>query len=139
IGLWDSANHDGFHFIFPPQVPQNDIFVFEVFAIVCAIHLLAQHSSPTRTVIIYSDSENTVALFNSLWAANAQYNSLLKIAVDELLHCQYQLRVLWIPGSENHIADALSCQRFAAARWYDSLLSHHILLPPQVVLGAISK
>ncbi|KAF8985854.1 hypothetical protein BDQ17DRAFT_1259984, partial [Cyathus striatus] len=108
IGIWDSANHDGLHFIFPPCVPQQDIFVFEVFAVVCAIHLLIQCTSPTCTVIIYSNSENTVALFNSLRASNTKYNSLLKIAINEILCHEYRLHVLWIPGAENHVADGLS-------------------------------
>ncbi|KAF9001345.1 hypothetical protein BDQ17DRAFT_1244535, partial [Cyathus striatus] len=131
IGIWDSQLHDGYHYIFSPCVPQQDIFVFEVFVVVCAIYLLSSRRSPTRTVIIYSDSENTVALFNSLWASNSQYNTLLKSAVNELLRRDYLLCVLWIPGCDNHVADALSQQRLALAQRYDTLLSHHILLPPQ--------
>ncbi|KAF8994748.1 hypothetical protein BDQ17DRAFT_1211634, partial [Cyathus striatus] len=136
IGIWDSSLHDGYHYIFPPCVPQHDIFVFEVFAVVCAVALLPSRAFPTSTVIIYSDSENTVALFNSLRASNARYNSLLKITVDLLLRYRYRLRVLWIPGENNSVADALSCHRLAAARQFNPLISHHILLPPQDVLGA---
>ncbi|KAF8988980.1 hypothetical protein BDQ17DRAFT_1257381, partial [Cyathus striatus] len=135
IGIWDSVNHDGFHFIFPPSVPQQDIFVFEVFAVICAIHLLIQRTSPSHTIIVYSDSENTVALFNSLCAANAQYNALLKIAVDELLRRDYRLRVLWIPGAENHVADALSRQHFTLASRHDSLLSITFYYPHRMCWG----
>ncbi|KAF9003625.1 hypothetical protein BDQ17DRAFT_1242029, partial [Cyathus striatus] len=60
-------------------------------------------------VIIYSNSSNTIALFNSLHAPNSHINRLLMTAVDILLKEFLQLCVLHIHDEQNHVPDALSC------------------------------
>ena len=53
-------------------------------------------------------------MFNSLKAL-PEYNCILKAAVDILLRCDFQLRVLHVAGELNIVADALSRAEFMKA------------------------
>ncbi|KAF8984515.1 hypothetical protein BDQ17DRAFT_1167173, partial [Cyathus striatus] len=83
---------------------------------------------------IFSDSGNTVSLFNSLRASNSILNHLLKSSIDILLKESFQLCVLHIPGNQNHIADALSRQNFQCALLFDPDISFQKFTPPQDAL-----
>ncbi|KAF8982157.1 hypothetical protein BDQ17DRAFT_1262388, partial [Cyathus striatus] len=137
LGIWDSVLHVGYYFILPDNVLGHDIFIYEVLTIVSALNLLQTCVLSTCTVIIFSDSSNTVSLFNSLRASDTVLNKLLKTAVDILLCEGYQLCVLNIPGEDNHVADALSRQQFQKAMLHDGSLSIHKFQPPRDVLGAL--
>ena len=59
-------------------------------------------------LVIYSDSTNSVDIFNYLWAINP-YNCILISAVNVVLDHDIDFWVLHIHGVDNPIADALSC------------------------------
>ncbi|KAF8994780.1 hypothetical protein BDQ17DRAFT_1251355, partial [Cyathus striatus] len=139
IGVWDKLIHIGYFYEFPPDVKNTDIYPFEVLAVVSGLATLPDQILPTRTVIIFLDNENTIALFNSLRAPNKQLNTLLKIAVNLLLKENYQLRVLHVAGSDNTVADALSRRNFSRAMTIDPYLKILPFLPPHLALGAIFK
>ncbi|KAF8995818.1 hypothetical protein BDQ17DRAFT_1250323, partial [Cyathus striatus] len=139
IGIWDNLLRVGYHYTFPPHLLGHDIFVYEALAVVSALHLLSSRVLFTRTVNIFSDSSNTVSLFNFLRASYSLFNDLLKFSVDILLREEYQLRVLHIAGENNHVADALSRQQFPRALQYDPDPSSHLFQHPQDALGALKK
>ena len=76
-------------------------------------------------------------MFNSLRALPA-YNPILITAVDYLMAHQMDLRVFFIPGELNVVADALSF--FENARAYSSQwgLSIAPFTPPRFMLGELS-
>ena len=57
-------------------------------------------------LLIATDNTNTFNIFMSL-SAQPAYNPILISAVNILLHCDIDLRVIYIPGPLNHITDAL--------------------------------
>ncbi|KAF8983037.1 hypothetical protein BDQ17DRAFT_1394002 [Cyathus striatus] len=127
LGIWDLLLHVGYHFIFPPNILGHDIFIYEVLAVISALHLVPNRVLSTHTLIIFLDT------------LTRAFNHLLKLAVDALLWEDYQLCVLHIPGDENHVADALSHQHFDCAFLHDPKLSLHSFQPPQDVLGVLIK
>ncbi|KAF8987350.1 hypothetical protein BDQ17DRAFT_1258660, partial [Cyathus striatus] len=90
-------------------------------------------------IIIFSNSGNTVSLFNSLGTSSIPLNHLLKLAIDILLCEGYQLHVLHLPGEHNYVADALSCRQFDKAQLHNPALSLQLFQPPHNVLGALKK
>ena len=86
--------------------------------------------------LIYTDNSNSVDIFHTLCCL-PPYNPLLKAAVDILIHNDYSLRVLHIPGEENIIADALSRICFSIALNSEPNLKLDIFHPP--VLERSSK
>ena len=66
-------------------------------------------------------------------------NHILKSAVDVLIRTDHQIRVLYVPGMENDIADALSRQQFSYALETCPALTISIFEPPQLPLGAVKK
>ncbi|KAF9011034.1 hypothetical protein BDQ17DRAFT_1233545 [Cyathus striatus] len=86
-------------------------------------------------MIIYSNSENTVALFNLLQAPHTCLNCMLKFSVDLLIQENIQLCVLHIAGEDNHVADALSHCQFNCAWKYNPSIFIDSFQPPHPVLG----
>ena len=57
--------------------------------------------------MVYTDSTNTVNIFNSL-QASASYNHILISSVDIALDHEVDFHVLHVRGIDNPIADAIS-------------------------------
>ncbi|PBK86064.1 hypothetical protein ARMGADRAFT_1047939 [Armillaria gallica] len=128
MGFWLPKISCGF--VCPmPELPDVDkiIFFFEALCVCTAIHSVAANLSPAmrKRVTIFTDNTNTVNVFNSL-RASPTYNPILKSTVNILISHAIELRVLHIPGSENDVADALSCSQFSRAR---SLVPQLLVLP----------
>ena len=89
-------------------------------------------------LVIYSDSTNSVDIFNSLWAINA-YNCILISAVNIVLDHDIDFWVLHVCGINNPIANALS--RFNNDLAVSLCLGLVIwtFKPPQDALGAVTK
>src|SRR5438034_2172260 len=83
--------------------PKDGIFFSEALAACAAIHLAKDLGGPKR-LLIYTDNMNTFDIFNSL-AAAPPYNRILMSAVDVIIGSGIDLRVVWIPGEENAVAD----------------------------------
>ena len=73
-------------------------------------------------------------MFNSLQSTDG-YTELLLFAMRILLNSGIALHVFHIPGTENFIADALSCQLLATIASYLLSLQVHLFQPPRGALG----
>jgi hypothetical protein len=89
-------------------------------------------------MLIYTENANTVAMFQSLHA-HPPYNSIMLAAVDILLKYSVDLCIEFIPGSENGIADALSCYQNEKVLELAPQASIFDFEPPWKVLGAAKK
>ena len=79
----------------------------EAFAIVAALEYAARCYRPTN-LIIFSDSESSVKMFDSLNTQDEYRNGLVTAFVDIEEQHGIWCRVFHIPGEENKTADALS-------------------------------
>ncbi|KAF8833334.1 hypothetical protein BDN67DRAFT_1072958 [Paxillus ammoniavirescens] len=128
----------GYQCALPLLPPDNSIFFFEALAVCSVIHHVASMPSPPRHLAIYSDSTNTVDLFNSLRTSHP-YNNILISAINVLLHNQIAFQVIHIDGSKNHVADALSHFNNAATESHAPGIIINHFQPPRDVLGASQK
>ncbi|KAF8220157.1 hypothetical protein L208DRAFT_1417075, partial [Tricholoma matsutake] len=90
-------------------------------------------------IVVYTDSMNTVNIFNSLHCL-PEFNPLLCHCVDIFLENEFDVRVLHIPGVQNVVADTISHREFDKA--VKSVPELHIssFQPPQFrTLGATKK
>ena len=137
LAFWSPNLLQGFQCANDPN-PHN-IFFLEAYAVLSAVHHVVHNIFPLpRCLLVYTDSSNTVDLFNTLHAS-PDYNPILITTVDLLLSSDISLRVLHVPGHDNVIADALSCFENARAFSAAPTLSITTFLPPQLSLGAPTK
>jgi hypothetical protein len=137
LAFWSPSLSQGFQC----SNVNNDlnIFFLEAYAVTSAIFHVVHNVFPLpHRLVIYTDSSNTVDLFNTLHASPG-YNPILITAVDLLLSSHISLRVLHIPGHENVVADALV--RFQNGRAISAAptLSITNFLPPHLSLGASTQ
>jgi hypothetical protein len=114
------------------------IFFYEALCVCAALHHAAAMLPRSARLTIYTDSSNTVSIFDSLKALPT-YNDVLISSVDVLLSHDIELRVLHVPGKLNKVADAVS-------RWKDKFAARLVpglvilpFTPPQDALGAAKK
>ena len=112
------------------------IFYWEAATVACA--MLAPPSIRFRRLVVYTDNQNTVDMWNSLKAA-APYNSTLLIAIDHLIESKTDGRVLHVPGIENCVADALSRFNNALALRLVPGIKLGLFETPHVLLGALQN
>jgi hypothetical protein len=138
MGLWFPHENFAGQSPVPIDAPKDTIFFFEALAVCSAIHAIPNMMESPPRMLVYTDNSNTVAMFNSL-RAHPPYNSIMLAAVDILLEYQVDLRVEFIPGSENRVADALS--RFQNERVLEiaPAASFFDFEPPRDALGAAKK
>jgi hypothetical protein len=133
LGFWVPLHSAGF---FSPLTDgSKTIFFNEALCVVSALHWATRLSPRPRKVAIHTDSLNTVEIFHTLKAEH-DYNPLLMLAVTLLIKCNIQLRVFFIPGSENTVADALSRLLPHVAQSLSPSLSIQPFTPPQLAMGA---
>ncbi len=154
LEIWSDASRDGLGFWVPKfssgfigdVVLGNDstfnIFLNEAIAILAALHWSSSlHPTPTR-LAIHTDSSNSFNIFNSLRASNA-YNAILMSAAMIRIDHGIDLRVFFIEGKQNIIADALSRRSFEIIRNLvpDVTIRHFTppISPDVAVMGASSK
>ncbi|KAF9010553.1 hypothetical protein BDQ17DRAFT_1387786 [Cyathus striatus] len=85
LGIWMSALNHGFTSQVDFSPPSSNIFFLESLAVTSAIHIVSSLIPHGTSILIWSDSFNTVALFNSLHATSNEYNTLLKTAIDSII------------------------------------------------------
>lgn len=138
LGFWIPSSCAGFHSSIPYNVPPSLIFYFEALCVVSALQHCADIATVPSKILIYTDNFNSVNIFSSLKCL-PDYNPILKLAVDTLLHGLHNLRVLHVPGDQNQVADALSRANFPKALQCAPGLSIHPFQPPLLQLGAVKK
>ncbi|KAJ3749807.1 hypothetical protein F5878DRAFT_548413 [Lentinula raphanica] len=117
--FWSDASKIGLSFVFAgngffyeisadPEAPRVDIFFLELVAIMSAVAFAADLKTPPRRVLLYSDSLDSVDVFNSLAAKNSSHNAPLLAVSAIVLRTGFDIRVRHIPGRENIRADLLS-------------------------------
>ena len=93
----------------PSVCASEHIFFFKALAVCSTFHYFAQHPPGLshNRLVVYTDSTNTVDIFNSL-RASASYNHILISSVDIALDHEVDFHVLHVRGIDNPIADAIS-------------------------------
>ena len=90
----------------PPNV-KIDIFFLELVAIMSAIHHIGSFTSPPKCILLFTNSLDAVAVFNSLCANEAIHNSPLLGVASIILRTRIDFRVRHIEGKQNIWADLL--------------------------------
>ena len=85
-----------------------DIFFLELVAILSAINYAVHLPSPPRCILIYTDSLDSVGVFNSLATNEPLHNSVLMAAAGLVIKSGIDLRVKHIEGKSNIRTDMLS-------------------------------
>jgi hypothetical protein len=137
LGFWFPKTNQGFQYATSTS-DSDDIFFLEALAVVSALHWLVHtHLSwlETNKVVIFTDNENTVNIFNSLHASPT-LNTILITSVDLILQFKIELRVLHVAGTTNNTADSLSRFQNARAVAHAPDLSISPFTPPQLSKGA---
>ena len=140
MGFWLPDKCIGYYSPVPKSTNDKQIFYFEALCVLSAIHHITDFlcAPPASWILIYTDNNNTIAIFNTLQCL-PQYNLILINAADISIISNIHLRVLHIPGELNHIADAISCKNFSLAKQYVPDLIISSFLPPRLPLGASKK
>ncbi|KAJ7163855.1 hypothetical protein C8R43DRAFT_1086249 [Mycena crocata] len=129
----------GFQSELPSDIdPSLKIFFYEALCVCAALHRAAILLPKGSRLTIYTDSSNSVDIFNSLKALPA-YNDILKSSVDIQLEHGIELRVLHVPGKFNSVADSISRWKNVLAAELVPGLTIHPFTPPQNALGAAKK
>ncbi|TFY82031.1 hypothetical protein EWM64_g1982 [Hericium alpestre] len=136
LAFWSPHHARGFISEHPPApVDTETIFWYEALTVVSALDWACSLPQKPNRLAIFSDSLNTVQMFNSL-RARPHYNDLLLYACRTLLLHRIDLRVFHIAGELNVVADALSRNLLHVASQYQPALRIHLFTPPRVTLGA---
>ena len=77
-----------------------------------------------------------VELFHTMRGKSEDYNGIVFFTVEILLRTNISLRVFHIPGSENPVANALSCMLLNVALTLHPYLDIRSFQPPQLLMGA---
>ena len=150
LTVWTDANlSDAFAFTYnneglvyrinsqTPNAEKVDIFFLELLAILSAIHYIASNfSHPPAHLLIFTDSLDSVGVFNSLSAAQPMHSSVLLGVAQVILYSGIDLRVRHIEGKQNIKADLLS--RLLFDEFHRKFPSIHVRLfdPPRDLLPA---
>ena len=137
IGIWFPGERTGYQWAIPPDVAPNGIFFFEALAVCCAAHLSRNHGRPRR-LLCHTDNSNSFDIFHSL-CAGPSHNRILLSTIDVRIADDLDMRVLWIPGSDNVVADAISRLDDTRALCLAPALSIIKFQPPRDALGAAKK
>ena len=101
------------------------------------MQLISYACPPSLHVLIYTDNDNTVAIFNTLRCL-PQYNPILSDAATVSMASDIHLRVLHIPGDLNYVANVISHKKFSLAQQYVPGITILVssFQPHQLPLGA---
>jgi hypothetical protein len=109
LGIWCPKLEIGRYSLIPHPEPTR-IFYYEALAVLSALIFAKNRGNRGRgyrRIVIYTDNQNTVHMFDNL-RARPDINPILITASNIRIEHDLQLRVLHIPGKENRMADALS-------------------------------
>ena len=140
MGFWYPELNIGFHSTNPPEFVSDEspakerILPYECLCVVSALQHAAESMPAHSRIVIFTDSDNTVAMFSSLRCL-PWYNPLLRHAVDILVSHDLQLRVLHVLGHHNIVADHISRGRLSDALYASPGLEILTFQPPPLRLG----
>ena len=117
-----------------PMTHWGEIIFYYEAAIVTA-SILHKLKEPQGQLVIYSDSQNSVNIWQSLKASD-NYNGLLWMAIDSRLVNNLNMHVLHVLGSNILVTDALSHRNNAYVSHLDPNLQIHTFQPPLGLLEA---
>jgi len=140
MGFWLPDKCIGFYSPVPDGLTDKQIFYFEALCVLSAIHHISDVHQPPQfsRLLIYTDNDNTVAIFNTLQCL-PRYNDILISAADNLIKKNINLRILHIPGELNYVADAISRKKFNIIQQHVPGLTISTFSPPHLPLGAARK
>ena len=140
MGFWLPDKCVGYYSPVPEETTEEQIFYFEALCVLSAIHHATDSLCvpPSSRILIYTDNDNTVAIFNTLRCL-PRYNPILIDATTISMASNIHLRVLHIPGDLNYVADAISRKKFSLAQQYVPGITISSFLPPRLPLGAPQK
>jgi hypothetical protein len=107
MGFWYPSLNIGFQSNLPTCSPVTNNFFHEALCVSSAIHNAMTHLPINGQLAVFTDSLNTVYMFNTL-SAGPGYNQLLMDAVETILIFDVDFRVFHIAGEDNAIVDHLS-------------------------------
>ena len=126
--MYQQKPHDSGNFV--------DIFFLELVAILSAIHHLACLPHPPQQLLVYTDSLDSVAVFNSLSASEKSHNGVLLAVARIILQSGIDLRVRHVSGKDNIRADLLSRLLFDDYRRHFPHDRVRLFAPPRELLPA---
>jgi hypothetical protein len=137
LGFWSPNFRIGCqHCLSNVDTSKLDIMYKEALAILSALDFAVSHTvTRQRRLVIFTDSFDSVQMFNSL-KAPPHSNPILMTAVDIILSSGVLLRVFHIPGQSNVIADGLSCFNNLSVWRAVPQLAIWNFQPPHLTLGA---
>jgi hypothetical protein len=140
MGFWLPDKCVGYYSPVPENTTDEHIFYFEALCILSVFHHATEVLCvpPSSRILIYTDNDNTVAIFNTLRCL-PHYNHILIDAADVSIISRVHFRVLHIPGELNYVADAISRTKFELAQQYIPNIMISSFLPPRLPLGAPKK
>jgi hypothetical protein len=104
LGFFFEQSKEGFQSSVPLNPPKDSIFFFEALAVVSVVDAVTRLTSVPARLLVFSDNTNTVDIFHSLRCL-PPYNGLLKYTVSLLVKYNISLRVVFVAGVANNIAD----------------------------------
>ncbi|KAI6007089.1 hypothetical protein EDD15DRAFT_2383953 [Pisolithus albus] len=138
MAFWFPSLNVGFQARVPATGPACTIFYFEALAVCSGILEASSHVPHGGKLAVFSDSLNTVQLFNSL-SALPTMNWMVMLVVDMLIPTSIDCRVFHVSGVRNVVADHLSRFCNDSAIQASPGLSVLPFQPPRNTLGATSK
>nr|AAZ14941.1 putative retroelement protein [Coprinellus disseminatus] len=134
MGFWVVNENLGFYSPTVDTQGEDFIFFHESLCVLSAIIWLDEHECLPQRLTIYTDNTNTVDMFNTL-SASPRMNPILKAACDIALTGLLDFKVLYVPGCDNHVADALSRFDVPRALVFAPHLRVSTFTPPRITLG----
>lgn len=139
MGFYIPSEHQGYYGNVPSETPSEWIYYREMWGVLSALyHAVNDQNLREKKLIIYTDNTNTRDTFNTL-AADPTYNPLVLMAADLLIQSSCQLRVNFVEGTRNVVADALSRHHIGKVLQLDLEIRLYYFKPPRPTLGANKK
>ena len=140
MGFWLPDKCISFYSPVPDGLTDEQIFYFVALCVLSAIHHISNIHQPPQfsCLLIYTDNDNTVTIFNTLQCL-PQYNNILISTADTLIKGNLNLHILHIPGELNYVADAISRKKFNLAQHHVPGSTISTFSPPHLLLGAAKK
>jgi len=108
MGFWLPDSCVSYYSPTPGGTMDEHIFYLEALCVLSAIHHVMDilHAPPMAKVLIYTDNNNTIVIFNMLRCLS-HYNPILIDAADTCITSNIQLRVLHISGELDCVTDVI--------------------------------
>ena len=139
LTFWYPSCHQGFYSPIPVYQTKRTIFFYKALAATSAVDNLQEQEIHHSKIVLFTDSLNTVDIFNSL-KCQTIFNPLLLFCVDTCISNKLNLWVLHVPGIGNEVVDEISQRNFGKALRLVLELQISLFQPPQqAMLGSAKK